>query len=273
MQQVARQYTVMVPETQTKMVSCTVYKPVYSTRTCQYQVQVPEYSVVDQPYTCSVPMYSCEDRTYTVMVPHYEQRTGVRKVCRVVPVQTMQTVACDEGHWETCVQEVRCCRRGCAGTCCCGSRTICRKVWVPQIVTKEVPVTSCQTVVEDQPYAYTVVVCRPEVRTCKVRVCHVTTETRVRKVQVCHYRTELRTKTYQVCEMVPEVRTRPVTYTVCVPQVQTRICQETSYRIEPVQRVVTYTVCVPRQVQKVVCEPVCRMVQKTVLVPARCCCN
>ena len=45
---------------------------------------------------------------------------------------------------------------------CAPTTTVCQKVWVPNVVTKEVPVTVCKTVVENQPYEYCVTVCKPE---------------------------------------------------------------------------------------------------------------
>ena len=187
--QVTRQYTVMVPEQRTRTVAYTAYRPVYDVVERQYQVCVPVYSNVEQQYTVQVPVYRTEERTYTVKVPHQEMRSrrppGLQGRSGT---QEMRTVTCDEGHWDTCVEEVpcggSCCRRRCClskcGSCggCCGTRTVCRKVWVPNVVTKQVPVTVCRTVMEEQPYEYCVTVCKPETRTCQVRVCDYKTEVR-----------------------------------------------------------------------------------------------
>lgn len=220
----------------------------------------------------------------------------------------MRTVTVDEGHYETQMIEVPCaaatdccsevrgrlrarrcaadacdpragacgdCPTACAADCGAGdgcgapqTTTVCKKVWVPNVVTKEVPVTVCKQVVEEQPCVYTVMVCKPVTRTCKVRVCNYETQTRTRMVKVCDWTTEMRTRTYQTCRMVPEQRTKEVQYTVCVPKKEVRTRTVTVCKVVPEQKEVTYTVCVPRQVQKEVDVCVCKMVQKTVTVPA-----
>ncbi len=289
-QQVERQYTVMVQQPQTRSVTQTVYKPVYETKTRQCQVQVPVWTEQEQQYTCQVPVYETVDKQYTVMVPHQEKRAGTRKVCKIVPVQEVRKVTCDEGHWDSQMVEVPC-RGGCCRVCgrrcrfsgcgCCdqctpATRTVCRKVWVANLVTREVPVTVCKTVVEDVPYECMVTVCRPEVRTCKERVCHYKTEIRTRKVRVCSYRTESRPQTYQTCKMVPQQVTRQVTCMVCVPKTVTRTCPVTTCKMVPIKEKVRCTIMVPKQVQKEVCVPVCKMVPQTISVaaprcgPARC---
>lgn len=301
---VTEQVCVMVPEVRTKTVTYTVCKPVYETKTCQYQVCVPTYRDVQQTYSCCVPVYNLVDKTYTVMVPTTETRSGVRNVCRVVQETQMRTVTVDEGQYQTQTVEVpctpscgsgmlrhhrmhRCSRCGCRDNgCSCGcsedcggcgeagcdcgpqTTTVCRQVWVPNMVTKEVPVTVCRQVVEQQPCQYTVTVCKPVTKTCKVRVCNYEMQTKTRMVRVCEYRTETRTRTYQTCTMVPQQMSREVQYTVCVPKMETRTRPVTVCNVVPYQQEVTYTVCVPHEVQKEVDVCVCKMTQKTVSVPA-----
>lgn len=298
---ITEEVCVMVPEVRTKTVTCTVCKPVYKTKTCQYQVCVPTYRDVPQTYTCSVPVYDLVDKTYTVMVPTTETRTGVRKVCKVEQSTEMRTVTVDEGQYVTETVEVPCttvcrvgllarcrlhrgCGCGCGGCCvndgcsdcgatdCCGcepqTTTVCQKVWVPKLVTKEVPVTVCKQIVVDEPCQYNVTVCKPVTKTCKVRVCRYETQTRTRMVRLCDYKTEIRTRTYQECTLVPQEVTRQVRYTVCVPKTVTRTRAVTECRLVPYEKQVTYMVCVPRQVQKEMDVCVCRMVQKTISVPA-----
>ncbi len=294
---VTEQVCKMVPEVRMRTVTCTVCKPVIQTKTCQSPVCVPVYREVPQTYTCCVPEYRLVDKTYTVMVPTTERRTGVRKVCKIVPRQEMRTVTVDEGQYVTETIEVPCstvccvgflprCRLhrcwgcgSCASACggcgdSCGSEcgpqttTVCRLVWVPKLVTKQVPVTVCDQVEVEEPYEYTVTVCHPETRTCQVRVCDYKTETRTRMVRVCEYRTEMRTRTYQECTMVPQEVTRQVPYTVCVPKMVT--CTRPVYecKLVPYQKQITYMVCVPHEVQREVDVCVCRMVQKVISVPA-----
>jgi len=205
---VERTSTVMVPEQRTKTVECVVNVPV------------------------------CKDVTkeYTVMVPHCEKREGTRKVCKMVPVTQKRTVVEDQGQWEErpCPAPKTCAPATCAPKTC--------KVWVPNCVKKEVEVTCMKPTSVEEPYEYTVTVCKPETRTCTVRV--------------------------RECKQ--EVRTQKVCYTVCVPKQVTRNCPVTTVKCVPVQRVVRTTVMVPHQVEKVV--PVCRvkMVPKTIKVPVCC---
>ena len=135
---------------------------------------------------------------------------------------------------------------GC-GDCAPKTTTVCKKVWVPNCVTKEVPVTVCKQVVEDQPYEYNVTVCKPETRTCQVRVCNFETQTKTRTVTVCEYETETRTRTYQTCKMVPEQMTKEVQYTVCVPKTETPDPDRHRVQHGSYEKEVTYTVCVPHQ--------------------------
>ena len=161
------------------------------------------------------------------------------------------------GHWETQMVEVACapvrcrCRlhRGCGGCGSCGgccdpcaapaTRTVCQRVWVPNCVTEEVPVTVCRTVMVNEPCTYTVQLCRQETRQVTVKV--------------MHCRLEQRTRSYQVCTMKPEVRTRVVPCT--------------RYEMQQQTREVTRTVCVPVQVEKDVQVRVCHMVERKVQVP------
>jgi hypothetical protein len=103
------------------------------------------------------------------------------------------------------------------------------KVWVPQMVWVEKPVTTVRRVCEQRPV------------TCKVTVYR--TERREQTVQVTHWRCvpEERTQTYTVMNVrsVPYQATRTVK--VCVPQTET----------------VTLTRMVPRTVQKQVPVEVC----------------
>lgn len=312
--EVTRQCTVMVPEVRTRTVNYTVCKPVYETKTCEYQVRVPVYRDVEQTYTCRVPRYKTVEKTYTAMVPTREKREGVRKVCKVVQETEMRSCTVDEGHWDTQMVEVPCtpapARTGLLGRCrlfrrtacsadsCCGcasgcdcdgcgagdcgctpTTTVCQKVWVPNLVTKEVPVAVCKTVVEEVPCEYWVTVCKPETRTCHVQVCEWETVTKTRTVRVCDYQTETRTKTYQTCSMVPQQMSKEVQYTVCVPKTVTKTQHVTVCQRVPYEKEVTYTVCVPQTVEKEVNVRVCKMVQKTMKVPvcggcaAGCGCN
>ena len=71
-QNVAREYTVEVPQTRIRQVTDTVERPVY---------------------------HDFVMRT-TVAVPHTETRAATRTVSRMVPVQEQKTVCEHTGHWE-----------------------------------------------------------------------------------------------------------------------------------------------------------------------------
>lgn len=159
------------------------------------------------------------------MVPHEETRQGTRTVCRTVPETTTRTVTRDCGRWGTQTLEVPCSRRNpCGGGYSCGcapaTRTVCRRVWGPNVTTEEVPVTTYRTVTEEVPYEYTEVVCRPEERQRTVKVCSYRTEERTRTVPVTRYRAE--TKIRMVKECSYETQTVPVQVQ---KEVQVRVCK------------------------------------------------
>jgi hypothetical protein len=229
------------------------------------------------------------------MVPHLVTRQATRTVCRMVPETSMRTVTRDAGHWETRMVTVPAPCGGCGSCGACG-HTVCKKVWVPKLVTEQVPYTTHRPHYEQVPYTYTCTVMKPEthIRTVRVcdqrtemrekrdRVCTYRMETRTRPVQVCDYRTEVRSRVDRVCSyrletrsrQVPvtryrtEMRHRDVQYTVCVPEQRTVQETVTTYRCVPEQVQQTYSVCVPYQVPKVVHHRVCHMVPKTVMVAA-----
>lgn len=222
------------------------YRPVYETkvveRTCT--VMVPETRTKTVECVVNVPVWKDVVQEYTVMVPHCEKRQGTRTVCKMVPVTQKRTVVEDQGQWEerpcptTCAPKT-CCPKTCAPATCAPKTC---KVWVPNCVEKEVEVTCMKATMVEEPYEYTVTVCKPETRTCTVRV--------------------------QECKQ--EVRTQEVCYTVCVAKQVTRKCPVTTTRCVAEKRTVRCTVMVPHEVEKVV--PVCRvkMVPKTVRVPVCC---
>lgn len=252
--------------------SCTVLVPEQRTKTVQYTVCRPVVQEVEKQYTACVPFWREEQRQYTAYVPVVEKRQGVRQVCKTVTEEVAKTVCVDRGHWETQMVEVACLpcaprrcglfRHGCS-TCCCQpcTTTVCRSVWVPNVVEEQVTVTVCKPQIVEEPYEYTVTVCKPEVRTCTVKVCDWKQEVRTMKCHVTTYETD--------------VVQKEVAYTVCVPQLKTWTETVTCYQTQAEEVTRTVTVCVPHQVQKEVQVNVCRMVPKTVQVPVRCgtCCH
>ncbi len=250
--------TIMVPTTVTEMrtvnvVECrpevqqrtiTTYKHVPETKavTRHYTVMVPEQRSRVETYTVCKPVWKEVTQEYIVPVPHQVKKQGVRTVCRPVEVQETRTVCEDQGHWEErdcsgpCNDRacLRCCQKGCC--CICGG-TGKHKVWVPQIVTKDVPFTVCRNELVQEPYEYYVTVCKPEKKTRQVRV----------------------------CDYVHEKQSREVNYTVCVPKTETKTENVTTYRCVAEPKVIDVTVMVPHTVEKQVPVRVCRMVPKQVV--------
>lgn len=278
--EVTREYTVMVPTTHTKTVTYTVCVPVTTEVTKDVTVRVPVVKEVTKDVTVKVPVTRQEERQVQVLVPQQEVRQGVRKVCKVVPVTEKRVVTRDRGHWGEQLVEVPCgnhCYNRRHGKCggCGGCNAACpsvvqvlRKCWVPNIVQEEVEVTCHKRVVEDQPYEYTVTVCKPETQTRTVTVCDYEEQTKTLTQKICTYEDQVQTRTYKVCELQKQERTKDVTYVVCEPEKRTKTETVTYCKKVPVEQTQTYTVCVPRQVEKEVQVKVCKLVEKTVLVPA-----
>jgi hypothetical protein len=243
-----------------------------------------------------VPVWRDVQQHFTVMVPHQVARQGVRTVCKMVPETSMRTVTKDCGHWTTCTVRVP---SRCGGCGDCGScyQTICKRMWVPKIVTHQVPCTTYRPRYSQIPYTYHCTVLKPEARVRTMRVCDYKTEMRSRTDRVCSYRLEKRSRPVRLCDYKTEVRSRvdrvcsyrcearsrqiPVTsyrtemrhrdvqYTVCVPEQRTVNETVTTYKCVPYQVQQNYSVCVPYQVPRVVQHRVCHMVAKTVMVQVR----
>ncbi len=196
-----------VVETKTVTRQVTTYRPVRETKVVQYTVRVPEWKEFE--------------RTVPVSVPKVIECQGVKRVCKRVPVTTTRTVCYDAGQW-TCVTDK------------CGRV---RKVWCPNIVTKEVPVTTYRIEWEEVPVTYKRVVYETKLTTRKVRVCNYRCEVRTKEipcvryepqmvekqVQVPVYKTVTEPKTVKYVEWVNEVVEREIEVPVCkwVPAEQT----------------------------------------------------
>jgi hypothetical protein len=164
------------------------------------------------------------ERPITVMVPHTEMRQGVRTVCQPVPVQIAKTVCRDVGGWDT-KSYVDC--HGCVQTC---------SVYVPNVITEQVPVTVLKPQMVEVPFTYPETVCRPETRTV----------------------------TERIPRPVFETRTREVPFTVPVPRQVEKQVPVTTFRQVVEEKVVPYTEMVPVTVERTVRIPVCTMVPKTI---------
>lgn len=165
-----------------------------------------------------------------------------------------------------------------------------RRVWVPNVVTEEVPVVEHETVSEEiaftvyeqhaeqVQYEHTQLVYRPEERTGSKKVVQYVDEPRTRTRKQVEYRDETRTRvkkelsykqetkteTYPVVNYRKEKRTKEVSYTVQIPEVQAE--PYNSVRFEQVAEDVVeeYSIKVPVQSYREVQVQVAKMVPKLV---------
>lgn len=220
-----------VPEIRERQVIVSRRIPETHQVTRKYTVLVPQKEVRTETYHVRKPIWSEVEQTYTVMLPHRETRQGTRRICRTVPVKETRTVT---RYLEGSLQK--------------GAAQASQKA---EMVTEEVPVTVYKQEIVEEPYDYTVVVCRPEQRT----------------------------RTVRVCDYVTEERTRDVTYMRRVPEVREKLCDVTHYKLVTEEKTQQYRVLVPQTVQKEVTVRVCHMVEKQIVtkvpvcvVPACDCC-
>jgi YTV protein len=257
-----RTFTVLERQVRSHQETYTVPKPVLKNVEQTYTVCVPYTETRTRTCTVLKPVYKEVEHKYTVSVPYCEKRTGMRTICRSVPVTRIRTVCVDQGHWEL--------RPACPVCKPYGPRAaapvaVCKtRVWVPNLVQKQVAYTvdTIQTV--QVPYEYQVTLCRPEIRTRTEKVCTLVPTQESYPYEVHLTRTENRSRTVQICEYVPEERTRTVNETVCVPRQKTESYTETVYRRVAEKQIRKETVCVPVCTTREVPVRVCRLVPKTV---------
>ena len=184
-----------------------------------------------------------------------------------VPVTTYSTVQRDCGHWATqtvqhpgpIVNQCVCdpCT-GCMKTCQvqCPGFTTCCQVWVPQVVTEQVPCTTykCEVVHKTVPVQVVRCVPRTVVEKYPVQVCKTVCQEVVEKypVQVCHYVCEQKVEKVPYCEchQVCETHSRQVPVTTYKTVQEVRTCK-VAYCV-PVKIAYQVDVCVPRCVSKTV---------------------
>jgi hypothetical protein len=232
--------TVMVPQVTYKTIAVPGYacKPEVRQATVQACRLVPETKMVSalrtvvepqrrtwtEHYTACRMTFETVERQVTDMVPHRELRQGVRTVCKPVQAQAMKTVCKDLGQWTT---KSYVDHAGCTQTC---------QVWLPNIVTEQVPVTVWKPQFVQEPYQYEAIVCKPVVRNVVARVPRPIFEPKTREVSCV----------VPVCRLVEQQ----------VP------C--TSYRTVVEPKVINYTAMVPVPVTRQVTVPVCTLVPKTI---------
>jgi len=238
--------TILVPHTQykTMTVSAVVCKPVVRQKTIPVTRLIPETTMVTRMVPVVTPAartrvesyqichmnFETVNDTVTIQVPHTEMRQGTRTVCRSVTETVMRTVCEDAGHYDS--RAYTDCH-GCVQTC---------RVWVPQTVTRQVPVTVSRPEYVEVPYEYPVTVCQPETRTIARRIPKPTYETKTREV---HF-------TVPVTSYVQ----RQMPHTVCRPVTE--------------EKLVNYIEMVPETVERLIAVPVCTLVPQTVTCTVGC---
>jgi ribosomal protein L28 len=242
--------TVLVPQWTTERQSCTetryrteiqekecvTYKSVPVTKEVPYKytVYVREKKVVPQTLEIDTPVCKWVDQTYHEFYPSKMTVTRYRTRTECQPVTVKKVVTRDEGAWE--VRQVESCDA--KGNPCLKTQ----RVWVPNLVKKEIEVTENKTVCIREPYECEVDICVPVERTRRVKVWETKTETKT--VENC-YET-----------VVPKTRTKMVT--VCVTE---KVREVTKV---PVEVKVPYTVEVEKDVR------VCKWVPRTICIPVPC---
>lgn len=252
--QVTEDYTVMTTENRVRRETYVVAKPVYREVAQNYTVMVPYQEKRVGTRTVCRTVQETRVRTVCEDQGHYEDRVYQKTIgggCYSMSYGS--GYGCGSGCGG-CHSHRRC-RRSCGGCGGCGGYGGCgdcvtvyqppqvcnyvQKVWVPNVVTKEIPYVVNRVVPAQEQFEYMVTLCRPEVRTRNIRV----------------------------CEYVNERRERDVPYTVCVPVKKSRVVNVTTYRSVPEEKVENYVVAVPHMVEKEVPVTVCRMVEKKITVP------
>jgi hypothetical protein len=243
----------------------TTYRPVWETqyRECRYKVGRPvtETSYREETYTVSRPVWETQEREecYTVRRPVYETSVRTERYTVMRPVTTCRTQYVDRGCYvEQTVMKPRRPRNkltwqpaasvvdpvtgqtvyqrpGLYWTQVPRGTYEVQRVWQPNLVAQQVPVTTYVPTVETREVP--VQTCRYEeqrvVRKVPYKVCRMVTEQRVRKIPVTThkmvYEERVKQVPYQVCKMVAEQKTIrvprcvekrvPITYTCTVPRV------------------------------------------------------
>lgn len=173
-----------------------------------------------------------------------------------------------------------------ATSCAPTTTTTTKRVWVPNVTTETIAVTSSTkqsqvvnyTVYEQQstqvPYECTTIAYRPETRTGTKQVVDYVDESRTRTRKVVQYNEETRTRmrktlTYNTVtktETIPyvtystEERTKEISYTYNVPEYSVEPYQTTRYERVAEEQVEEYVVNVPHTVIKEQTVQVCKMV-------------
>lgn len=271
----SREVTVqkLVPVVEEKTREVTEMVREQQTRVEEFTVAVPYTEEVTETYSVRVPyqVKQVTTRIVTQQVPVTTYRT-VREDhgCFVVEEVPVQAHSCGSVHsyaptrcrvgllgrrralrrcGSHCGSQVGCgsaavgcndcgnCGSGCGG-CSADVAYVTRRVWVPNIVERQVEVTCYKTVEVEVPHEYA----------------------------VTEYRNEERTRTVTVQRVRHETRTREVAFEVCVPRTRVETYHVTRMQSVPETVVETYTELEARTEMKQIQVQVQRMVEKTIQV-------
>ncbi|MCA9104158.1 MAG: hypothetical protein KDA83_01950 [Planctomycetales bacterium] len=242
------EYTVAVPYTEQLEQTYTVQVPYQvkqvGTRIVTQQVPVTTYRTVREDQGCwSVEQVPVATQSCGRVYASAPSRCRVGLLGRLRGLRGCASHCGRHSGCGSCGQSASPCG-GCDGGCggcggCSANVTyVTRRVWVPNIVERQVEVTCYKTVEVEVPHEYA----------------------------VTEYRTEERTRTVSVQKVRHETHSREVAYEVCVPKTHVETYQVTNYQSVPETRVETYTELEPQMVTKQVQVQVQRMVEKTIQV-------
>ena len=325
--EVSEEYTVEVPKLVEVPESYTVKVAKLQDESFTYTVNVPQTVTEQRIRTVTNAVPVTKTRTIEICVPTTTMQTVTKdyghwemQVIEVAPAVNYQvtgcgtaaysTSGCSTTEYTTAGYSVN----GCGGCSPCGviqsgcgpaiasaapinlatssscGTTVTRRVWVPNVKTETVPVTTSTTqeqiipytVYEQQseqvPYECTRIVYQPETRTGTKQTVVYVDELRTRNRTVVNYETETRTRTRKELVLTPvektetipyvtyksETKTKDVTYTVNVPEYTMEPYEVTRYDRVASQEVEEYTVTVPYCDTELVDVQVCKMVPKLV---------
>ena len=235
---VSRDVTYYECEKKSRDVTSKVAKQVWKDVDFKYCVNVPTRETKHATRTIRKPHWKEVPYEYTVMVPTTETQTQTYWVWETVPVKKTRKVCEDKGHWEErqvqvggcnpCQSACNTCRPACnpCSSCqsacntgnACGSAcnvapvTCTQKVWVPNIVEKQVDYTVNECRKAKKTRDVQVCVSKPEKKTGTRKVCEWVDEEEKYSYVVCGWKQEEKTGTRKVCETVWEDVTSKVRF-------------------------------------------------------------
>jgi len=234
--------------------------PVTTEEVREYTVQVPVRETRKATRHVTRPVTVEETREFTVYTEVRETKKGTRQVCRPITVEETVNRTYDRGHWETSTYEVPCysnggrrgfcCNKGGCESDCVTYRTVCRRHWVPNVVTVAEKVNVTRNQMVEEPYEYVAISHKPERKSEKVKVTRYQSVEEPYTYEVVSYRSEKKSEKVKVTRSQMVEKTRDVTYWVSKT---TPVTEEVVVRVSK-----PFTV--EKDVQVRVCHPVTREV-------------